>query len=264
MRVNEHTAILGNKVLLVPYEKPHVPTYHEWMQDESLRTLTASEPLDLNEEYAMQIAWRLDHDKLTFIICFPLPSHLALPPVSAISARHHDTPDTMIGDINLFLTPDSSEPLHPSLPSDPAAPAYVVGEVEIMIASLSARRQGRGLAALRCFIAYIKAHLEEILTEYAAGLEPETNGASETGGGQHREVELSYLRVKIGQENQGSIALFEGVGFRRVGGVNYFGEVEMRRNVEWMSDEEGGREVGYTYDVQGNGGGSGGLVKGDV
>jgi RimJ/RimL family protein N-acetyltransferase len=40
---------------------------------------------------------------------------------------------------------------------------------------------------------------------------------------------LAYVRVKINQRNQRSIALFESVGFKMVGdGPNYFGEVELR------------------------------------
>ncbi|KAG8623533.1 hypothetical protein KVT40_008509 [Elsinoe batatas] len=273
MKFNEHTAIVTEKVLLVPYEKHHVPTYHQWMTDESLLALTASEPLSLPEEYAMQSSWRHDHDKLTFIICLlpsPTPpsssspavpqssSHPSLPSsptLARIIPTHHDSPAQMIGDINLFLTPDDSESAEPSLPSAPDPPQYLVGEIEIMVAVPSARRSGYGRAALQAFIAYIKVHLDEILAEYAAGLSrPEAQGQTNGLDGQHarggagqREVELAYLRVKIGRENTGSIALFEGVGFRKVGEVNFFGEVEMRRNVEWMGDGEGGREVEYVY-----------------
>ncbi|KAF8869266.1 hypothetical protein BD779DRAFT_1682378 [Infundibulicybe gibba] len=38
--------------------------YHEWIE---LRTLTASEPLMLAEEYTMRAKWREDEDKLTTI-----------------------------------------------------------------------------------------------------------------------------------------------------------------------------------------------------
>lgn len=40
----------------------HVPTYNEWMQSEELRELTASEPLTLEEEYAMCDSWATDAD----------------------------------------------------------------------------------------------------------------------------------------------------------------------------------------------------------
>lgn len=42
------------------------------MRSPALRAATASEPLSLPEEYAMQAAWRRDCDKLTFIVCMPL------------------------------------------------------------------------------------------------------------------------------------------------------------------------------------------------
>ncbi|KAI6037674.1 GNAT domain-containing protein [Pisolithus marmoratus] len=46
--------IKGDKVVLVPYREEHVEKYHQWMSDPRLLTLTASEPLTLEEEYEMQ------------------------------------------------------------------------------------------------------------------------------------------------------------------------------------------------------------------
>ncbi|TKX26206.1 N-acetyltransferase-like protein 2 [Elsinoe australis] len=212
----------------------------------TLRAATASEPLTLDEEYAMQSSWRNDRDKLTFIICAPLEpptdSTINSPPSlpQPIRPTIHDSPYHMLGDVNLFLTPDTESQMEPLLPSAPNAPAYIIGELEIMIAVPSARRRGHAKAALRSFILYIKRNLDAILAEYAG-----------PGGA---ETVLSYLRVKIDGENRGSIALFEGLGFRRLGGVNYFGEVELRRNVEWVGDEgvEGaGGEVRYGEGVNG-------------
>merc|ERR1711939_1226447 len=79
MLINKNTAISTSSILLVPYEASHVPTYHEWMKDEQIQAETASEPLTLEEEYAMQRSWRTDADKLTFIACLPLsPTHLLI------------------------------------------------------------------------------------------------------------------------------------------------------------------------------------------
>ncbi|SGY34971.1 BQ5605_C002g01709 [Microbotryum silenes-dioicae] len=73
MLENQSTALLGPRVILVPYRsvphgpldeamRHHVPRYHEWMSDPAVREATASEPLTLEEEFAMQESWRVDQD----------------------------------------------------------------------------------------------------------------------------------------------------------------------------------------------------------
>ena len=37
MRLNADTTIKGSKVVLVPYRREHVPSYHEWMQSPELQ-----------------------------------------------------------------------------------------------------------------------------------------------------------------------------------------------------------------------------------
>uniref|UniRef100_A0A8W8HKJ9 N-acetyltransferase domain-containing protein n=1 Tax=Magallana gigas TaxID=29159 RepID=A0A8W8HKJ9_MAGGI len=77
MKINSNTIIIGDKVVLVPYEEKHVPRYHDWMKSEDLQRLTASEPLSLEEEYEMQKNWRNDDD------------------------------NAMVGDVNLFFGEES-------------------------------------------------------------------------------------------------------------------------------------------------------------
>ncbi|KAI5293156.1 hypothetical protein KEM52_005786 [Ascosphaera acerosa] len=134
MLINEKTAISSSRVLLVPYEKHHVARYHEWMQDPEIQEATASEPLSVEEEYAMQASWRQDADKLTFIICRPLPPASA-PALALSSSTSRQTPssgqqieattprelkgpmpavhcdtgscdaeENMLGDVNIFVT----------------------------------------------------------------------------------------------------------------------------------------------------------------
>ena len=128
MRENAAVKLVGEKVLLVPYLAKHVPKYHAWMQDEQLQALTASEPLTLEQEYAMQQSWAVDADKCTFIILSR----------ERIQLGSSDT-DAMVGDVNLFFTD-----------SDDRSSA----ELEVMIAESAEQRKGLGLAASASMMLY--------------------------------------------------------------------------------------------------------------
>ncbi|KAK4437520.1 N-acetyltransferase 9-like protein [Sesamum alatum] len=112
----------GEKVILVPYMKEHVPKYHVWMQDPSILQATASEPLTLDQEYEMQLSWVQDPLKQTFIL---LDKELV------VGEFIHGEPHTeaMVGDVNIFMN-DLDDPQ--------------MAEVEIMIAEQKSR--GKGLA----------------------------------------------------------------------------------------------------------------------
>ncbi|XP_074116807.1 alpha/beta-tubulin-N-acetyltransferase 9 isoform X1 [Sminthopsis crassicaudata] len=130
MKVNENTALLGQRVILVPYTAEHVPRYHEWMKSEELQQLTASEPLTLEQEYAMQRSWREDADKCTFIVL----------DAEKWRAQPDSTEENcMVGDVNLFLT-DLQDP--------------TLGEIEVMIAELGCRHRGLGTEAVLMMMAY--------------------------------------------------------------------------------------------------------------
>jgi hypothetical protein len=60
---------LGERAVLVPYLREHVPRYHEWMQDPALLEATASEPLTLEQEFDVHRSWILDP-----LSCAPYPS----------------------------------------------------------------------------------------------------------------------------------------------------------------------------------------------
>lgn len=70
--INEHVILSSPELVLVPYLKPFVPRYHEWMCDPALLAATESEPLSLEEEYENQDSWLHSTDKLTFILLAPV------------------------------------------------------------------------------------------------------------------------------------------------------------------------------------------------
>ncbi|XP_040827133.1 N-acetyltransferase 9-like [Ochotona curzoniae] len=127
MRLNQNTLLLGRKVVLVPYTAEHVPRYHEWMQSEKLQRLTSSEPLTLEQEYAMQHSWREDADKRTFIVL----------DAEKWQAQSAAAKESCI--VNLFFT-------------DPGDPT--LREVQVIIAESSCRGKGLGAEAALMMLSY--------------------------------------------------------------------------------------------------------------
>ncbi|CAD0084204.1 unnamed protein product [Aureobasidium vineae] len=164
----------------------------------------------------MQRSWRQDSDKLTFIACLPPSSPLTSN--TTITPKQDDAPSRMIGDINLFLVDDDDDD---ETKPNTSTPKSVLGEIELMIAVKSQHRKGHGRASLLAFMHYILTNTAAILQEYS----------------KNRAAILRYLRVKISKDNVKSIALFESVGFERTSAeANYFGEVELRLQVQGKED----------------------------
>ncbi|KAF7509657.1 hypothetical protein GJ744_007528 [Endocarpon pusillum] len=258
MLINEYTAISTSKVLLVPYSEHHVPQYHEWMQDRAIQEATASEPLTLTQEYAMQESWQKDSDKLTFIICQPSPNQADQKLLSHVEPKTHDNADRMIGDVNLFLSFSSEVDTNPehqhaneytvqppsNLSGDECQSATttveVTGELELMVAVPTCQRKGYGRAALLTFIRYVLMHRSEIIAEFL-----QANPPSKLPSTHHRDrihetartptttrtgssAELS-LTAKISTTNTASLSLFQSLGFIKTAEEpNYFGEWELR------------------------------------
>lgn len=132
MKTNEHIRIVGSKVILIPYEAKHVLKYHKWMESDELRTLTASEPLTLEQEYEMQLTWRESEDKCCFLIL--------------CKKKYCDSNDeiaSLVGDTNLFLTCDQDGDCDKKS-----------AEIEIMIAEPEARGKGYGHEATLLMLSY--------------------------------------------------------------------------------------------------------------
>ncbi|KAI8936125.1 hypothetical protein NX059_007624 [Plenodomus lindquistii] len=195
MKLNAKTALQTPTTLLVPYSPHHVPHYHTWMQSATLLALTASEPLTLEQEYAMQKSWRDDGDKLTFIICTADDDAVGR---TVIKPGVKDGEKNMVGDVNLFLTESEEESssfsseyaeaeaetetegqqfdyAHPTPHSTSTSPSpsqrkqkSLVAELEIMIASPSHRGKGLARSALLAFLWYVLTNLDAVLAEYTA------------------------------------------------------------------------------------------------
>jgi RimJ/RimL family protein N-acetyltransferase len=195
------------------------------MADEEIQKATASEPLTLEEEYAMQRSWRTDADKLTFIVCTRTAMGCSGTQTQSVSAGKEDAPAHMVGDVNLFLYDDDEDAEDP----DASNERSVVGELEIMIALQHQRGKGLAQDTLRAFMCYIQSQLSGIGREFAGA----------------KGMRLKYLRVKIDKDNVRSLRLFERVGFVRTSAEpNYFGEVEMRTPVVEGRLREVERKIG--------------------
>ncbi|GAB2274981.1 hypothetical protein Dimus_009750 [Dionaea muscipula] len=138
LRVSEMGVSLeGDKVILVPYMKEHVPKYHEWMQDPILLQATGSEPLTLDDEYNMQLSWTQDPNKRTFIV---LDKQLILGDV--VHGQSHV--EAMVGDVNIYMN-DLDDPK--------------IAEIEIMIAEPKSRGRGLGKESVLMMMAFAVENL---------------------------------------------------------------------------------------------------------
>ncbi|KAJ9606438.1 hypothetical protein H2200_009399 [Cladophialophora chaetospira] len=274
MLINYQTCVSTQKVALVPYAAHHVPKYHEWMKDPDIQEATASEPLTLEEEYAMQRSWRKHGNKLTFVICRPfeleIPAHgkensdrndVAAHSISIDNSEVYgkDEIDAMIGDVNLFVSDsadDESDPDDANGPSpeeDTAKYVVVIGELELMIAEPAHQGRGYGRAALLLFLDYIvrneRAILEEFhrYTTHDAAPQGQFKSAAEPSLTQFP-LQFDHFSAKIGSANQRSLRLFEGLGFRKESETpSYFGEFELRLDRERLMAlvGSGGKEGAY-------------------
>ena len=139
MKINISTKITGEKIVLVPYRKHHVEKYHEWMSRSEIQTLTASEPLTLDEEHQMQNNWQIDDDKLTFII-LKKDLYDSLESCDQIEREIQ----SMIGDVNLFL--QSNDEYENGSKNE--------GELEVMIVDNQNRGRGYGSEAIQLLMVY--------------------------------------------------------------------------------------------------------------
>ncbi|KAK3148116.1 hypothetical protein QOZ80_3BG0290890 [Eleusine coracana subsp. coracana] len=123
---------LGERVVLVPYLREHVPRYHEWMQDPALLEATASEPLSLAQEFDVHRSWTLDPLKHTFIV---LDKEL----IEGKFQPGNPHTEAMVGDVNIYMNdPDDSQ----------------LAEIEIMIAEQKSRGKGIGQEAILMMMAF--------------------------------------------------------------------------------------------------------------
>lgn len=120
-----------------------------------------------------------------------------------------DRMEHMIGDVNFFLHPFEQEGVK-------GEAGWLSGEVDIMIADPDYRRIGMGKAAVMALLVYIQVQMGYVLEEYVMNGPDGLTSAS-----------LKFFFAKIKERNDASRRLFEGLGFKQEGPVNYFGEVKM-------------------------------------
>lgn len=182
----------------------HVPTYHEWMQDPSILEATGSEPLSMEEEIEMQISWRDDPRKCTFIVlakerCHRFDEHGSIKEVieDFKNIFVEDHLDAMVGDVNLFLS-DINDDDEEEQVDRPQKEPRLQAEIDIMIAEKEYQKKGLGRAATSSMLLY---------------------GAAKLG--------VYRFFCKINEDNVASIRLFESLGFVQCAYAACFKQVEL-------------------------------------
>uniref|UniRef100_A0A0D9VQN7 N-acetyltransferase domain-containing protein n=1 Tax=Leersia perrieri TaxID=77586 RepID=A0A0D9VQN7_9ORYZ len=184
---------VGERAVLVPYLREHVPRYHEWMQDPALLEATASEPLSLDQEFEVHRSWILDplstapHPAVRFpSSIFPrIGEHtfivLDKELIDGEFVVGNPHTEAMVGDVNIYMNdPDDLQ----------------LAEIEIMIAEHKSRGKGLGQ--------------EAILTMMAFAVE---------------KYGIHTFRAKISESNTASLKLFRKLGFKDASYSAVFKEV---------------------------------------
>ena len=280
MRLNYETVLVGRRVVLVPYRPEHLPTYHKWMQDPHLQEMTASEPLTMEEEVAMQKEWRDDDMKCTFIV-LDREACVDLPPMAAQNTAEEEqgggkenddeengndkettscpTPaagvadlapdfveknlDAMVGDVNLFLSEEEPD-------TDDENDDVCVGNSTTSAASAaSAQHEESNPPQQRI---HMQAELDIMIAEESArgkGMGSEASRIMLWYGAHQLKIRRFFAKIK--KENDASKGLFEHrLCFKEIAFVECFGEHEYERREECSEDmvnklqKELGFEVG--------------------
>ena len=203
----------------------HVPTYHAWMKDPEILALTASEPLSLEEEFAMCNTWADDEDKATFLIAWKEreteremdPTRESAPPSSPLiptrtSPSSSPSPSTsrpfLVGDVNLFRLHDDDDDDDDddgggeNGQDQPRPPRTTQWEIEVMIGDPHARRRGLAREAIAMMMAWAVTHLH-----------------------------ARRFVAKILERNHASRRLFEQLGFTVFKEVPVFEEIHLHREM---------------------------------
>ncbi|KAF9522627.1 GNAT domain-containing protein [Crepidotus variabilis] len=226
MKVNANTVIVGRKVVLVPYGPEHVPKYHQWMLNDELRELTASEQLSLEEEYEMQRKWQIDEDKLTFIILAKESSELLVPPEGLLPDSPLLSKLPMVGDVNIFLYGSRlSLEIPPACDTEDSEDGHSYAEVEIMIAENSYRRGGFATEALQLMLGYATGQPQSFFGHNTVNEDTKLFAAIPPSP-----LCISPFRLvsRIGSSNEPSVNLFRKLGFQVTKRIEVFDELEMR------------------------------------
>jgi len=225
MRLNYNTVLVGSKVVLIPYLEHHVEKYHAWMEDEALLDATASERLSLEDEYKMQVTWREDPRKLTWIILAEagLAAFLGATTAQATSSsrlvleeieeggeqekkegseavvKEEEEEKNAEGRVMLAGEPDELDRMSGDVNlfmHDDEDPGNA--EIEIMIAEKKFRNKGFAKEALLLMMRYGIEHCQ-----------------------------ITRFFAKIHESNEASIQLFKSLGYQEKKFVEAFGEFEL-------------------------------------
>ncbi|KAJ2612194.1 N-acetyltransferase 9 [Coemansia sp. RSA 1365] len=142
--------------------------------------MTGSEPLSIDEEYAMQQSWRKDVDKCTFIVLAKEPPNLP-----SESTDIYDN-SRMIGDVNFYL--NNTENQHEA-------------ELEVMIAEQSSTGKGIATEVLKLMIDYAVNDIK--VTDFVVRIK-DNNAPS-----------IHIFEKKLGFEESERSAVFREVTLRR-------------------------------------------------